>query len=107
MAVNTELPSKILVFGATGAIGKYIILELYHARTSFTKIGFFTSHSTAKSKPDEVQGWKDKGVEVIIGNVNSEEDVAKAYEGTCGRSSHSCISSNTGLVRVELTAFRI
>jgi nucleoside-diphosphate-sugar epimerase len=77
-----SLPSKILVFGATGTIGQHIIQEIYNARSSFEKIGLFTSESTAKDKADEVQGWKSKGVEVIVGNVNTEDDLAKAYEGT-------------------------
>jgi uncharacterized protein YbjT (DUF2867 family) len=77
-----SLPSKILVFGATGTIGQHIIQEIYNARSSFEKIGLFTSESTAKDKADEIQGWKRKGVEVIVGNVNTEDDLAKAYEGT-------------------------
>lgn len=77
-----SIPKKVLVFGATGLIGQYIIQEIYNARSSFEKIGFFTSEATAKNKSDEVNGWKEKGVEVIVGDVNSEDDVAKAYEGT-------------------------
>jgi uncharacterized protein YbjT (DUF2867 family) len=82
MAGVDSLPSKILVFGATGLIGHHIIHEIYNARSSFEKVGFFTSESTAKNKPDELDDWRKKGVEVIVGDVNSEEDVAKAYKGT-------------------------
>lgn len=78
---NESVPKKILVFGATGLIGQYIIREIYNARSSFEKIGFFTSESTAKNKAEEIEEWKKKGVEVIVGDVNSEDDVAKAYEG--------------------------
>ena len=81
MATKNPIPKNILVFGATGLIGKYILQEIYNARSSFEKIGFFTSESTAKNKSNEVKGWKEKGVEVIVGDVNSEQDVAKAYEG--------------------------
>lgn len=81
MASNS-IPKKILVFGATGLIGQHIIEEIYNARSSFEKIGFFTSESTARNKAEEVEDWKKKGVEVIVGDVNSEEDVAKAYQGT-------------------------
>ena len=81
MATDIPLPKKILVFGATGVIGVYIIQELYNARTSFEKIGLFTSKSTVEKKADEVDGWKEKGVEVIVGDVNSEDDVKRAYEG--------------------------
>ena len=82
MATESPTPKKILVFGATGVIGKYILQELYNAQSSFGKIGFFTSSNTAETKSGEINGWKEKGIEVIVGDVNSEEDVKKAYEGT-------------------------
>lgn len=81
MAAETSIPKKLLVFGATGLIGQHIIREIYNARSSFDKIGFFTSKSTANNKPDELKDWKEKGVNVIVGDVNSEEDVAKACQG--------------------------
>jgi uncharacterized protein YbjT (DUF2867 family) len=81
MAAQRALPKHILVFGATGLIGKPIVEEIYNAKSSFGKIGIFTSKSTAKSKPDELNSWKEKGVDVIVGDVNSEVDVARAYEG--------------------------
>ncbi|CAO2656184.1 Nn.00g049870.m01.CDS01 [Neocucurbitaria sp. VM-36] len=81
MTANTSLPRNILVFGATGVIGKYIIQELFNARSSFGKIGFFTSKNTVKTKADDVNRWKEKGVEVIVGDVNAEDDVKNAYEG--------------------------
>lgn len=63
-------------------IGQYILQEIYNARSSFEKVGFFTSEATTKNKSEEVNGWKAKGVEVIVGDVNSEADVAEAYKGT-------------------------
>ncbi|KAF2827552.1 NAD(P)-binding protein [Ophiobolus disseminans] len=81
MTATNSAPKKVLMFGVTGLIGQYIFQEIYNAQSSFEKIGFFTSKSTATNKPDEVNGWKEKGVEVIVGDVNSEDDVAKAYEG--------------------------
>jgi uncharacterized protein YbjT (DUF2867 family) len=81
MATKDSVPKKVLVFGATGLIGHHIIQEIHNARSSFEKIGFFTSESTAKNKSEEISDWREKGVEVIVGNVNSEDDVAKAYEG--------------------------
>lgn len=82
MATNTSIPRKIIVFGATGLIGSHIIQQIYNARESIEKIGFFTSESTAKNKPDELEAWRKKGVDVIVGNIDSGDDVAKAYEGT-------------------------
>jgi nucleoside-diphosphate-sugar epimerase len=77
----SDTPKKVLVFGATGVIGKYIIQEVVNARSSFDKIGLFTSPETAKNKPDEINRWEEKGVDINVGDVNSEEDVKKAYEG--------------------------
>lgn len=82
MTAQTSLPKRILLFGATGVIGKCIFNELYAARASFEKIGIFTSPNTVANKPDRVELWKEQGVEVIVGDVNSEANVAKAYEGT-------------------------
>jgi uncharacterized protein YbjT (DUF2867 family) len=81
MATKDSVPKKVLVFGATGLIGQHIIREIYNARSSFEKIGFFTSESTANNKSEELSDWKEKGVEVIVGDVKSEDDIAKAYEG--------------------------
>jgi aspartate-semialdehyde dehydrogenase len=88
MASENSLPKRILMFGATGLIGKYIISELYNARSSFDKIGFFTSPKTNETKSDEVNGWKAKGIEVIVGDMNSEDDVKKAFQGAHLPSKH-------------------
>lgn len=79
--MSPPLPKKILVFGATGVIGKYIIRELVNAWSSFEKIGFFTSRQNAVTKSSELDGWRDAVVETIVGDVTSEADVKKAYEG--------------------------
>lgn len=83
MASNDAIPRKVLIFGATGVIGRFIAEEMYKARSSFEKIGLFTSEATAKNKAEEISGWKEKGLDVIVGDVNSEEEVLKAYEGWC------------------------
>jgi len=80
----SETSKKILIFGATGVIGKYIIQEVVNAKSSFDKIGLFTSPETAKNKPDEINSLEERGVDINVGDVNSEEDVEKAYEGTPG-----------------------
>lgn len=75
------LPKKILLFGATGVIGKYILDALVSAKSDFEKIGIFTSPSTAEKKKHDIDSLKAKGVEVVVGDVNNEADVVKAYEG--------------------------
>ncbi|KAJ4404061.1 hypothetical protein N0V91_006171 [Didymella pomorum] len=77
----SETSKRVLIFGATGVIGKYIIQEVVNVKSSFDKIGLFTSPETAKNKPDEINSWKEKGVAIHVGDVNSEEDVKKSYEG--------------------------
>ncbi|KAF2175382.1 NAD(P)-binding protein, partial [Zopfia rhizophila CBS 207.26] len=75
------VPKNIFLFGATGVIGKYILAALIDAKLSFDKIGIFTSPGTAQNKAAEIQKLKEKGVEVVVGDVNSEEDVMAAYKG--------------------------
>jgi uncharacterized protein YbjT (DUF2867 family) len=81
MASDPPLPKKILLFGATGVIGKYILDALITSASSFEKIGIFTSPGTAEKKKADLDALKQKGVEVVVGDVNSEEDVKTAYQG--------------------------
>lgn len=78
-------PSKILVFGATGVIGKFILEQLISAKPAFEKIGIFTSPGTSEKKSEELAQLRKKGVEVVVGDVHSESEVKKAFEGTCRR----------------------
>ena len=77
----TPLPKKVLVFGATGVIGKYIVGALVENKESFGQIGIFTSPATVQNKSDEIEKLKEQGVKVVVGNLESEDDVKKAYEG--------------------------
>lgn len=81
MATEAPVPKRILLFGATGVIGKYILQELVAAKNSFEKIAIFTSPGTADKKKEEVDTLREKGVEVIVGDVHNEGQVAKVYEG--------------------------
>lgn len=76
------LPKKILVFGATGVIGKYIINALVENKDTFDAIGVFTSPETLQNKQKEIDFLKSQGVNIIAGSVQSESDVKRAYEGT-------------------------
>lgn len=81
-ATHSEMAASkdIVVFGATGTIGKYIIEALINAKASFGRLGAFTSANTVESKASYVQALKEQGVEIIVGDITSEADVAKAYE---------------------------
>lgn len=74
--------SNLLVFGATGAIGSYIIAAIVNARDSFNRIAVFTSQNTLSTKETEINVLRDKGVEILVGDVTNEDDVLKAFDGT-------------------------
>lgn len=74
--------NAVLVFGATGVIGRYIISALTQAQPSFQRVGIFTSASTAQNKSEQIQKLKDANVEIHVGDIESEDDVSKALEGT-------------------------
>ena len=74
---------SILIFGATGLIGKYITTELLAARDrgDFQSIVIFTSPGTVENKRDEIEQLKSRDVKIIVGDVTNEDDVRKAFEG--------------------------
>lgn len=41
----------------------------------------FSLPETVKNKSDEIKAWEKKGVEINVGDVNSEDDVRKAFQG--------------------------
>ncbi|EOO04211.1 putative isoflavone reductase family protein [Phaeoacremonium minimum UCRPA7] len=77
----TFRPSHILLFGATGKIGKFITEAVINAKPSFDHLAIFTSPSTVANKPDLLNKWKSEGVSVIVGDVDKDEDVRAAYDG--------------------------
>lgn len=74
-------PQNILLFGATGVIGQYIIRELVNAKASLNRIGIFTSASTLSKKAEDIQSLRDSGVEIFVGDIKKDEDVLSAYKG--------------------------
>ncbi|KAL7931541.1 NAD(P)-binding protein [Trichoderma chlorosporum] len=72
-------PSHILVFGATGNVGKAIMGALVNANPSFPRLSIFTSKETATSKADLINGWKSSGVSAILGDVTNSQDIETAY----------------------------
>lgn len=69
---------NILLFGATGAIGSFILNAILAERSQFGRIAIFTSQRTAETKGEQL---KKQGVEVIIGDLEDETAVKAAYEG--------------------------
>ncbi|KAJ5239315.1 hypothetical protein N7468_003934 [Penicillium chermesinum] len=74
-------PQNILLFGATGTIGKYILSALLSARSQFQRIAIFTSPNTAATKKDHLAALQQQEVQIIVGNIEDEQAVKAAYEG--------------------------
>lgn len=80
--------NDILVFGATGTIGKFILNALIENKSAFGTIGIFTSAATTQSKAVEIESLKDRGVKVYIGDLKSDGDVLSAYQSKSALPSH-------------------
>ncbi|KNG82997.1 isoflavone reductase family protein [Aspergillus nomiae NRRL 13137] len=75
-------PRNLLLFGATGNIGTHILDAILTARQEFDRVAIFTSPATAASKKDFLDNLKrSKNVEVLVGDLQDEDAVKKAYEG--------------------------
>jgi hypothetical protein len=74
-------PSNILVLGATGLIGQFIVESIISAKAEFGRIAIFTSQSTYEKKATEIQALEASGLEIIVGNVNIDADILEAYKG--------------------------
>ncbi|KAL4931407.1 uncharacterized protein BDV17DRAFT_288947 [Aspergillus undulatus] len=73
--------SSLLIFGATGAIGSYITAAIVNAKDQFARIAIFTSPNTLETKGAEITALREKGVDIIVGDLNRKEDVLRAFEG--------------------------
>ncbi|XEV06213.1 hypothetical protein FSHL1_011500 [Fusarium sambucinum] len=74
-------PKSILIFGATGTIGRYITNAIANAEPAFDQVTIFTSEDTVIRKQNLIKELKSKAVKIVAGDVNNEEDVKKAYQG--------------------------
>ena len=74
-------PQNLLLFGATGQIGVYILDAILSARSQFDRIAIFTSANTAVTKAKLLDKFRQQNVEIIVGDVEDESAVKAAYEG--------------------------
>jgi len=72
---------SVLVFGATGTIGRPIVTELINNKSSFDRLVVFTSPGGSAQKKALLDSWKAAGVEILEGDVTNKEQILKAYEG--------------------------
>lgn len=74
--------SNLLLFGATGQIGSFILDAIISTRGKFGRVAIFTSARTAETKTAYLDRLKHRNVEVIVGELENESSVKAAYEGT-------------------------
>ncbi|KAJ5585084.1 uncharacterized protein N7459_004884 [Penicillium hispanicum] len=74
-------PQNLLLFGATGQIGSFILDAILSARAHFGRIVVFTSARTAETKASLLDQLKQQHVEIVVGDVEDESAVKAAYEG--------------------------
>ncbi|KAI1778502.1 NAD(P)-binding protein [Hypoxylon cercidicola] len=99
----SQLPSKILIIGATGTIGMYITNAIISAEPRIAnQVTIFTSSATASSpnKQTILSGWKSQGASVITGDINNADDVKQAYNDI--DTVVSCLGRNTITNQIEL-----
>ena len=82
-------PTNILMFGATGIIGKFIIAELARSKNSFGRIAIFTSQNTVDTKPDAISNLKQSGIEVFAGDLKDHGRLKQILTGNEAPSSKS------------------
>ncbi|KAI0473304.1 NAD(P)-binding protein [Xylariaceae sp. FL0804] len=81
-----RLPSKILIVGASGTIGKHITNAIVSAEPRVAQqVSILTSPDTVQTQDPHkralVDSWMSRGLDVILGDVGSAADVARAYDG--------------------------
>ncbi|KAI1810295.1 hypothetical protein GGS20DRAFT_568227 [Poronia punctata] len=96
-------PYKILIFGATGTIGKYISNAIISADPPVgDDISIFTSDATSRS-PDKqalLSSWKSRGVRVLTGDVSDAARVSRVMDGV--EVVVSCLGRNALAAQTEL-----
>ena len=70
----------IIIFGATGVIGVFLTQALVDAKASFGRLAIFTSPSTVERKAELINKLKQQGVEIIVGDLLSENELDAARE---------------------------
>jgi nucleoside-diphosphate-sugar epimerase len=74
---------SILMFGATGAIGTFIVNALTQQLDAgkYKRLAIFTSQSTIDNKSEVIHNLSGKGVEVFVGDIANKDYVREVLEG--------------------------
>ncbi|KAJ5648119.1 hypothetical protein N7490_004491 [Penicillium lividum] len=75
------MSKNLLLFGATGAIGSFILEAILSARPQFNRVAIFTSPRTAETKASHLEELKAQNVEIIVGDIEDEDAIKAAYTG--------------------------
>lgn len=78
--VASNMTNKnILIFGATGLIGRHITNAILTNKHHFGTIAIFTSRNTLTDKPDHISHLQHQGVKILSGDITSDTDITAAY----------------------------
>ncbi|KAK9793659.1 hypothetical protein AB5N19_04131 [Seiridium cardinale] len=99
------VPSRLLIVGATGVIGKYITNAIVSSKSriaSLSQVSILTSSATASNPAKEslLSSWKSQGLSVITGDINNADDVRNAYKDV--DTVVSCLGRGGLLEQIEL-----
>jgi len=98
----SSIPSKILIFGGTGTIGRYITSSILSSKPNFKQVFLFTSPNTASSKAPLLSKWKSSGLSVIEGDITNPKDVSAAYASTGADTVVSAVGRGVIDAQIEL-----
>jgi hypothetical protein len=82
--MSSPRSKKIVIFGATGVIGKVLTKALLNAKGNFESIAIFTSPETIERKKDLIAFFKSHGADVIVGDLANKDEVLKMLKGSFG-----------------------
>lgn len=72
---------NILLVGATGLIGGWILDAVIANKQEFQRIAIFTSQKSLEHKKERIEDLRSKHVEIVVGDIRDAKSVADAFEG--------------------------
>lgn len=75
------MAQNLLLFGATGQIGSFILESILTSRNSFNRVAILTSTRTAETKSAYLNKLQQHKIEIIIGDIEDENAIKAAYKG--------------------------